>query len=111
MAKSKSAGTRKTQSQAKAPAAKPRRKSTRTARASASTTATTAKSAPAAPATRKRTSAKKTAASEASPQAIMRFTHDDIARKAYEIWLAKGRPLGQDEQNWCEAEAELAQQP
>ena len=41
----------------------------------------------------------------------MRFTHDDIARKAYEIWLAKGRPLGQDEQNWCEAEAELAQQP
>ncbi len=30
-------------------------------------------------------------------------THDEIAAKAYEIWLEKGRPIGQDEANWAEA--------
>mgnify|MGYP001793060710 CR=1 FL=1 len=30
-------------------------------------------------------------------------THDEIAVKAYEIWLSKGRPLGQDDANWAEA--------
>ena len=34
--------------------------------------------------------------------------HDRIAQRAYEIWLAKGQPAGLDEQNWREAESELA---
>lgn len=38
---------------------------------------------------------------------VMTVSHDQIAQKAYEIWLAKGCPNGQDEQNWREAEATL----
>lgn len=41
------------------------------------------------------------------PQVVMTASHDEIARRAYEIWLSKGRPIGQDEQNWREAEAAL----
>ncbi|HEY1187061.1 MAG TPA: DUF2934 domain-containing protein [Gemmata sp.] len=33
--------------------------------------------------------------------------HDKIAARAAEIWDRKGRPHGQDVQNWVEAEAEL----
>ncbi|MBY0459533.1 MAG: DUF2934 domain-containing protein [Gemmataceae bacterium] len=33
--------------------------------------------------------------------------HDKIAARAAEIWYRKGRPHGQDVQNWMEAEAEL----
>ena len=33
--------------------------------------------------------------------------HDKIAARAAEIWDRKGRPHGQDVQNWMEAEAEL----
>jgi hypothetical protein len=32
---------------------------------------------------------------------------DEIARKAYFIYLAEGRPQGQDARNWFAAEAEL----
>lgn len=35
---------------------------------------------------------------------------EQISKRAYEIWLRKGRPLGQDTQNWLEAEAELKTQ-
>jgi hypothetical protein len=31
-------------------------------------------------------------------------THDQIAAKAHEIWIAKGRPDGLCAQNWAEAE-------
>lgn len=34
-------------------------------------------------------------------------SRDQINVRAYEIWLRKGRPPGQDQQNWFEAEAEL----
>ena len=34
-------------------------------------------------------------------------THEQIARKAREIWQAKGCPLGKDTQNWLEAEVQL----
>ena len=34
-------------------------------------------------------------------------TREQIAQRAYEIWLAKGQPAGLDEQNWREAEMEL----
>jgi hypothetical protein len=32
---------------------------------------------------------------------------DQIARRAYEIWLRKGRPFGTADQDWLEAEREL----
>jgi hypothetical protein len=35
------------------------------------------------------------------------LTHDQIALRAREIWLKKGCPIGQDRQNWLEAEAQL----
>lgn len=36
-----------------------------------------------------------------------RPTHDEIARRAFEIWQAKGRPQGQDAAHWVQAEREL----
>lgn len=33
-------------------------------------------------------------------------THEDIARRAYQIYVEKGRPQGQSEQNWKQAERE-----
>jgi len=38
---------------------------------------------------------------------IQVVTPDEIAVRAYEIWIAKGRPVGLDQQNWLDAEAEL----
>ena len=35
------------------------------------------------------------------------ITHEMIAKRAYEIWLAAGRPHGQDHAIWLRAEAEL----
>jgi hypothetical protein len=35
------------------------------------------------------------------------LTHEQIARRARAIWEAKGRPAGQDEKIWHEAEAQL----
>jgi len=34
-------------------------------------------------------------------------SNDHISQRAYEIWVAKGYPQGQDLQNWQQAEAEL----
>lgn len=34
-------------------------------------------------------------------------THNEIAIKAFEIWIAKGRPIGQDQVNWQEAKEAL----
>ena len=36
-------------------------------------------------------------------------SHDQIAERAYELWLRKGRPQGQDAQNWDEARRELTE--
>ncbi len=33
--------------------------------------------------------------------------HDDVAKKAYAVYLKEGRPQGHAEQNWLEAEAQL----
>ena len=41
---------------------------------------------------------------------VITLSHDQIAQKAYEIWLAKGRPTGRDDENWREAESALQQQ-
>ena len=40
--------------------------------------------------------------------AVVLPSHEEIAARAYEIWLKKGRPQGQDVQNWNEATRELA---
>lgn len=34
-------------------------------------------------------------------------THEQISKRAHDIWLKKGCKHGQDEQNWLEAEAQL----
>lgn len=44
---------------------------------------------------------------QARPEATITISQDEIAERAYLLWLAKGRPQGQDETNWLEAEAEL----
>ena len=41
--------------------------------------------------------------SKASP------TRDQIAKKAYEIWLSKGCEHGHDQEHWIEAERQLRQ--
>ena len=38
------------------------------------------------------------------------LTHEEIARRAYEIYVEKGCPQGQSEQNWLQAEQELKNQ-
>jgi cytoskeletal protein RodZ len=43
-----------------------------------------------------------------TPEIVTTLSHDEIARRAYEIWVRKGRPLGHDEENWRQAEQELA---
>lgn len=35
--------------------------------------------------------------------------HDDITRRAQEIWEEEGRPDGRAEEHWLRAEAEIAQ--
>jgi hypothetical protein len=34
-------------------------------------------------------------------------TFDDISRRAYEIFVQRGRPSGQDLEHWLQAESEL----
>ena len=35
------------------------------------------------------------------------YTHEDIARRAYEIYVKRGRRQGQSQQDWMQAEQEL----
>lgn len=42
-----------------------------------------------------------------APATRQELSHDDIARRAYAIYLNTGCQPGQCEQNWCQAEAEL----
>ena len=57
--------------------------------------------------TSKKTTKKK---SSKSPARTAELTHDMIAARAFEVWVRKGRPLGQDDANWREAEAELKEE-
>ncbi|MBI3181571.1 MAG: DUF2934 domain-containing protein [Myxococcales bacterium] len=34
-------------------------------------------------------------------------THEEIARRAYELWQARGRTHGRQEEDWLQAEREL----
>ena len=44
------------------------------------------------------------------PIATTTPAHEDIARRAYEIYVETGRPWGQSEQNWLQAEQEQIKQ-
>lgn len=46
------------------------------------------------------------AAPTTSPKSAT-ITHEQIARRAHEIWVKRGRKQGEDRQNWLEAEAQL----
>jgi hypothetical protein len=37
----------------------------------------------------------------------MTITHEMIAKRAYEKWVKRGRPMGTQMQDWLEAEMEL----
>lgn len=82
---------------------------TRTARGTHPTAGSSTAKQTTTPSSAKRTPAKRATPSKAGTQVELKITHDQIARRAYEIWLARGRPLGQEQQNWYEAEAELIQ--
>lgn len=45
-----------------------------------------------------------------TPEVVMTLNHEQIAQRAYSIWVAKGRPHGLDRQNWSEAEEALKQE-
>ncbi len=40
-------------------------------------------------------------------QTQIQLKHDEIARRAYQIWQAAGCPSGRDREHWLQAEAEL----
>jgi hypothetical protein len=37
-------------------------------------------------------------------------THEEISKRAREIWEREGRPEGRDKEHWLQAEAELRQE-
>lgn len=43
----------------------------------------------------------------ASPAAALQATDEQVAQRAYDIWVEKGRPYGQEDENWAQALAEL----
>lgn len=52
----------------------------------------------------KTTTKTKTGASQTTE---IKTSHEDIARRAYERWLAEGCPEGRDQDHWFEAVSEL----
>jgi len=40
----------------------------------------------------------------------MTTTHEEISKRAREIWEREGRPQGRDKEHWLQAETELRQQ-
>ena len=42
--------------------------------------------------------------------AVTTLTHEDISKRAYEIYVKNGCKQGQNEQNWLQAEQELKNQ-
>jgi hypothetical protein len=47
------------------------------------------------------------AATRPNPAPAKGPTHEQIARRAHEIWIKSGCKHGQDRQNWLDAEAQL----
>ncbi len=44
---------------------------------------------------------------QAPPAKMAMPTHEQVAKRAYEKWMMRGRPEGTHMQDWMEAEAEL----
>jgi hypothetical protein len=42
--------------------------------------------------------------------ATLSITHEQIAERARQIWEERGRPQGEDERNWREAERQLREE-
>jgi hypothetical protein len=40
----------------------------------------------------------------------MTITHEEISKRAREIWDREGRPEGRDKEHWLQAETELSQE-
>jgi hypothetical protein len=43
-----------------------------------------------------------------APKMDNRASHEEIARRAYEIFIERGRPEGRDQEHWFAAESQLA---
>lgn len=43
----------------------------------------------------------------ATPEPAPAITDEQISQRAYDIWIEKGRPYGQEDANWQQAVAEL----
>jgi len=52
--------------------------------------------------------AKSRAATRKPAQASTQVTHDQIAKRAYEIWMEQGKPAGTEHENWCQAKDQLS---
>ena len=65
-----------------------------------------AEKAPAAKPAARKTTAKKTAP-EAGPQLVPALTHEQIAKRAYELWAGRGYVQGDPVHDWWQAEQEL----
>ena len=60
--------------------------------------------------TKRKSDAAVTAAADRAPKSSARrvtVTNDDIARHAYDLYLARGREHGHDVDDWVQAEREL----
>jgi hypothetical protein len=55
----------------------------------------------------RKTSAKKKTAAAAPEPIVIRPTHDEIARRAHQMWIERGRTHGKHEEDWLRAEQEL----
>lgn len=64
------------------------------------------------PKSRKKKTTRAKAAEEAggTATATMTLDYDQVAERAREVWEQRGRPYGQDEQNWREAERQLREE-
>jgi len=78
---------------------------TANSRSSRSTTKTSKSTKTATPA--RSTKTKNTVAPKRATRARTSVTHDDIARRAYDFFLARGCEHGRDVEDWLRAEAEL----
>ena len=45
--------------------------------------------------------------SKALPNRLAQATDSDVARRAYDLYLSRGREHGHDEEDWLQAEREL----
>jgi len=86
-------------------------KTTKTAAGKAAPKKAPSKAPKKAPAKAPKKSAKRTRKAEAPLIVRGRPTHDEIARRAYQIWEHRGYLHGHDVQDWTTAELQLMKEP